>query len=77
MQEPASAESIAIEQVRVRVLPDGRMRREDAARYLGLASKTLSNLQLQGKGPRPIKISGRVFYYRRDLDRFIQEQVAA
>jgi hypothetical protein len=30
-----------IEQVRVRVLPDGRMSRDDAARYLGHAPKTL------------------------------------
>ena len=72
-----ATESCAIEQIRVRVLPDGRMRREDAARYLGLASKTLSNLQLQGKGPRPVKIHGRVFYYLSDLDRFIREQAAA
>ena len=66
-----------IERVRVRVLPDGRMTRDDAARYLGLASKTLSNLQLQGKGPRPVKVLGRVFYFLSDLDRFVREQAAA
>ena len=62
-----------IDQVRVRVLPDGRMTRDDAARYLGLASKTLANLQLRGKGPQPVKIQGRVFYYLSELDRFISE----
>ena len=31
-----------VEQVKVRVLPDGRMTREDAASYLGLKSKTLA-----------------------------------
>ena len=38
----AEAEGHAIEQVRVRVLPDGRMSRKDAATYLGRAEKTLA-----------------------------------
>jgi hypothetical protein len=62
----------AIDQVRVRVLPDGRMTRQDAARYLGHQSKTLSMWQLQGKGPRSVKVGGRVFYYRDDLDKFVR-----
>jgi predicted DNA-binding transcriptional regulator AlpA len=70
-------EANAVEQVRVRVLPDGRMRREDAARYLGLASKTLSNLQLQGKGPKPIRLGHLVFYYKSDLDQYIRDQAVA
>ena len=61
----------AIEQVRIRVLPDGRMTRDDAARYLGHAPKTLAMWALQGKGPRFVKVGGRVFYYRPDLDQFI------
>jgi hypothetical protein len=59
------------ERVRVRLLPDGRMSREDAARYLGNQPKTLAMWQLQGKGPRSVKIGGRRFYYRADLDAFI------
>ena len=66
----------AVEQVRVRILPDGRMSRSDAARYLGHAEKTLAMWQLQGKGPRSIKVGGRVFYYRRDLDAFIAGEAA-
>jgi hypothetical protein len=62
----------AIDQVRVRVLPDGRMTRQDAVRYLGHQSKTLSMWQLQGKGPRSVKVGGRVFYYRDDLDKFVR-----
>ncbi|HXV23641.1 MAG TPA: hypothetical protein VED46_05210 [Alphaproteobacteria bacterium] len=31
-----------LETVRCRILPDGRMTREDAARYLGLKEKTLA-----------------------------------
>ncbi len=63
------------EVVRVRILPDGRLSRGDAARYLGLKSKTLSMWSMQGRGPRPIKVGGRVFYYRHSLDRFICGEV--
>ena len=31
-----------VDRVRVRVLPDGRMTRRDAARYLGFSEKTLA-----------------------------------
>ena len=62
----------AIEQVRVRVLPDGRMTRENAALYLGNEPKTLAQWQLQGKGPRSVLVGGRRFYYRDDLDDFIR-----
>ena len=64
---------VEVEPVRVRILPDGRMSREDAARYLGLKPKTLSMWALQGKGPKPVRVGGRVFYYREELDRFIAE----
>ena len=60
-----------IETVRVRVLPDGRLTRNDAARYLGLKSKTLAMWALEGKGPRSILVGGRRFYYKDELDAFI------
>jgi hypothetical protein len=60
----------------VRVLPEGRMTREDAAKYLGRAPKTLAMWALQGKGPRFVKVAGRVFYYRRELDQFIAGEAA-
>jgi len=66
----------AVEQVRVRVLPDGRLGRGDAAKYLGLAEKTLAMWTLVGKGPRSVKVGGRVFYFRRDLDEFIGGKAA-
>jgi len=59
-------------QVRVRVLPDGRMDRKNAAEYLGHAEKTLAQWATQGKGPRSVKVGGRVFYFRADLDEFIR-----
>ena len=61
-----------VETVRVRVLPDGRMTRGDAARYLGHAPKTLAMWQLQGKGPRSVLVGGKRFYFRHDLDKFIR-----
>jgi hypothetical protein len=61
-----------VELVRVRVTPDGRLTREDAAAYLGHKAKTLSHWAMRGYGPRPVKIGGRAFYYRTDLDVFIR-----
>jgi hypothetical protein len=62
-----------IEQITVRVLPDGRLSRAEAAKYLGRASKTLAVWKWQGTGPRWILIGGRVFYYRKDLDDYIRK----
>ena len=61
-----------VEDVRVRVLPDGRMTREDAARYLGLKPKTLAMWELNGKGPNRVKVGGRRFYFKAVLDSFIR-----
>jgi hypothetical protein len=61
-----------VDQVRVRQLPDGRLSRDHAARYLGVEPKTLSHWAMQGKGPRPVKVGGRAFYFRNDLDAFIR-----
>ena len=69
------AAASAIEQVNVRVLPDGRMTRRDAAKYLGVADKTLAMWAMGGRGPRLVKVGGRIFYYREDLDAFIRGEV--
>ena len=68
----AVAAEVALETVRCRVLPDGRMTREDAARYLGLKEKTLAMWAVQGKGPKSVRVGGRVFYFRGALDAFIR-----
>jgi hypothetical protein len=68
----ATNRSSAVEQVRVRILPDGRMARADAALYLGHQPKTLAMWALQGRGPRSLKVGGRVFYFKEDLDAFIR-----
>ena len=57
----------AIERVRVRLLPDGRMTRANAARYLGHA-KTLAMWALQSRGPHFIKVGGRIFNCLSNLD---------
>ena len=67
----------AVDQARVRVLPDGRMARADAATYLGRRPKTLAIWHTQGKGPRSYLVGGRRFYYLRDLDEYIQGEQAA
>jgi hypothetical protein len=72
---PADAGAVAelqTEEVKVRILPDGRMTRRDAARYLGNAEKTLAMWELQGKGPPSVKVGGRRFYFNDDLDAFVQ-----
>jgi len=60
-----------IEHVTVRILPDGRVSADDAARYLGCAPKTLAMWRLRRIGPAWRKVGGRIFYFRRELDRFI------
>ena len=72
MNDPNVATESIMELVNVRVLPDGRMTRKDAARYLGFEPKTLAMWQLQGRGPPAVRVGGRCFYYKDDLDTFIR-----
>ncbi len=65
-----------IEQVRVRILPDGRMTRKDAAKYLGRAEKTLAMWEMKAKGPRSVLVGGRRFYFKYILDAFIRGEAA-
>ena len=58
--------------VKVRVLPDGRMSRRDAATYLGLAAKTLAQWKSEARGPPSCRVGGRVFYFKDDLDAFVR-----
>ena len=74
--ERALAED-TVEKVRVRVLPDGRMSRDNAARYLGYEAKTLAMWALEGNGPKSLKVGGRVFYFKDTLDAFIRGDDAA
>ncbi len=69
-------EMTTIETIRVRILPDGRMTRRNAALYIGMKPKTLAMWEMEGKGPLSIKVGGRRFYFKAELDRFINGQAA-
>jgi len=55
-------------------LPDGRVTTEGAAKYCGLAPRTLEMMRCQGRGPRYTKL-GKVFYFIKDLDTWIESRV--
>ena len=59
-----------VETLKVRVLPDGRVSRADAATFLGRSPRTLADWSRLGTGPLPRKVGGRIFYYMRDLEAF-------
>ena len=69
-------ETVDIEPIRVRLLPDGRMDRNNAAKYINRAPKTLAIWAMDGKGPPVHKSGGRCFYYNDDLDAFIRGEAA-
>lgn len=51
-----------------------RMNTEGAADYLGLRPATLNNWRQTGKGPRFLRIGGRVMYRRQDLDAYLEKR---
>ena len=59
----------------VLILPDGRMDRKNASRYLGRAPKTLAQWAVKGVGPRFVK-RGHVWYFKTDLDEWLQSGAA-
>ena len=59
------------EEVMVRIYPDGRVARRDAAAFLGLRPKTLANWICTGYGPRALRVGNRVFYRFADLQAFV------
>lgn len=60
----------------INVYPDGRLDRRNAARYMGCPSKTLAIWASQGTGPPYCKLGKRVFYFKEDLDAWIQSHRA-
>lgn len=49
-----------------------RMNVDQAAERLGLSRSTLEKMRHTGRGPRYVKLGGRVFYRRADLDAYIE-----
>jgi len=64
--------TIEIEEVKVSVLPDGRMDAENSARYAGYKPKTMAMMRCAGTGPEFIK-RGKIFYFKDALDRWIAD----
>ena len=73
---PVQIETAEIEPVRVRVLPNGNMDSNNAAKYVGRAPKTLAMWRMQGIGPEWTKNGGRVFYNKEALDAFMRGKAA-
>ncbi len=73
---PVEIETAEIEPVRVRVLPNGDMDSNNAAKYVGRAPKTLAMWRMQGIGPAWAKNGGRVFYNKEALDAFMRGKAA-
>ena len=65
-----------IEQVKIRVLPDGRVSRKDAAAYLGYSEKTLRQWAVDGKHLTVVKVGGRCFNLFRELQKLAGVEVA-
>ncbi len=73
---PVEIDTAEIEPVRVRVLPNGNMDSNNAAKYVGRAPKTLAMWRMQGVGPEWTKNGGRVFYNKEALDAFMRGKAA-
>jgi helix-turn-helix protein len=66
----------AMEGTNIKVLPDGRLDRSAAAKFLGFKEKTLAEWQRLGKGPPSIKVGGRRFYKLDALRAFVDGETA-
>ena len=67
-------EPVQIERVRVRVLPDGRMTRNDAAKYLGVAVKTVRRWRDEGQLPPAIQLGGVIRWRPEAIESWLREQ---
>ncbi|WP_421680801.1 helix-turn-helix transcriptional regulator [Stenotrophomonas bentonitica] len=52
-----------------------RLKGPAAATYLGLSVSTLEKMRLEGRGPRYLKLGGRCFYRRADLDAYLEAAI--
>ncbi len=59
-----------VEKVRVRILPDDRVDRKNAAAALNRTPKTLAEWSRLGTGPRPFNVGGRIFYRWSEVQTF-------
>lgn len=73
---PVELHQDEIEAVKIRVLPDGSMDSNNAAKYVNRAPKTLAMWRLKGTGPKWHKAGGRVRYQKENLDAFNRGEAA-
>ena len=59
-----------IQPIQVSIYPDGRLDTKNGAMYLGLSEKTMAMMRCKAEGPKFVK-RGRVFYFKDDLDDWI------
>lgn len=52
-----------------------RLKGPEAAKYLGISTSTLDKMRIEGRGPRYLKLGGRCFYRRSDLDAYIESSI--
>lgn len=60
-----------MEIMKVKITPDGRLTRHDAAVFLGLSPKTLANRNARGLPPHSFRVAGRRFYWLKELQEFV------
>ncbi len=58
----------------VKTLPDGRMNKNQAAKYIGVARGTLERYIRDGIGPRVTKLGGAVWFFKADIDAWIEAE---
>lgn len=56
------AEAPGLRQVEAEVLPDGTLRRSEAAKFLGRKTQTLARWAVRGEGPPYFRLGKFVFY---------------
>lgn len=56
--------------IQIESFPDGRVDTKNAAKFLGVSTRTLDNWRYLGEGPKFIK-RGRIFYYMDDLNHWL------
>lgn len=57
-----------VEAVKIRILPDGRMDSNNAAKYMNRSPKTLAMWRTQRTGPKWRKVNGRIEYTTKACD---------
>ena len=56
---------------RIHIAPSGLLTRQNAARYLGVAYRTMIGWDTKRIGPQSYMVGGLRMYYKDDLDAFI------